>query len=292
MKPPPVKYQRAENREEAIALLQEHGDEAKLLAGGQSLLPLMSFRLAQPGVLIDLNRASDLDHIGEDDGHVVIGSMTRQRTVETSALIRDNVPVVSEALSHVGHVTIRNRGTIGGSLAHADPAAELPVALLALDGEVVVDGPIGERRVKGDDFFVGALTTALSPDELLTAVRIPRPAVDAGAGIAELARRHGDFAIVVAIAVVHLDRDGTYDSAAIAVGGAQSVPTRLPDAESVLIGAEPASSAIDAAADAAARAVSPVDDIHAPAEYRRDMTRVFVKRALSQATERAKDGGV
>ena len=290
MKPPSFKYRRAGGREEAIALLGEHGDEAKLLAGGQSLVPLMSFRLAHPGVLIDLNPATDLDHIGEDNGHVVIGAMTRQRTVETSRLVRDSLPLLSEALGHVGHVTIRNRGTIGGSLAHADPAGELPVALLALDGEVVVEGPGGTRTVKGDDFFVGALTTALAPTEILTSVRIPRSAAGTGAAIAELARRHGDFAIVIAMAVVHLDQSGRCDMARIALGGAESVPARLRDAESGLLGADPSDEAIKAAAEAAAGAVNPVGDIHGSESYRRDMTRVFVRRALIQAVERAKDG--
>ena len=290
MKPPSFKYRRAGGREEAIALLGEHGDEAKLLAGGQSLVPLMSFRLAHPGVLIDLNPATDLDHIGEDNGHVVIGAMTRQRTVETSRLVRDSLPLLSEALGHVGHVTIRNRGTIGGSLAHADPAGELPVALLALDGEVVVEGPGGTRTVKGDDFFVGALTTALAPTEVLTSVRIPRSAAGTGAAIAELARRHGDFAIVIAMAVVHLDQSGRCDMARIALGGAESVPARLRDAESGLLGADPSDEAIKAAAEAAAGAVNPVGDIHGSESYRRDMTRVFVRRALIQAVERAKDG--
>ena len=257
---------------------------------GQSLVPLMSFRLAHPGVLIDLNPATDLDHVGEDNGHVVIGAMTRQRTVETSRLVRDSLPLLSEALGHVGHVTIRNRGTIGGSLAHADPAGELPVALLALDGEVVVEGPGGTRAVKGDDFFVGALTTALAPTEILTSVRIPRSAAGTGAAIAELARRHGDFAIVIAMAVVHLDQSGRCDMARIALGGTESVPARLRDAESGLLGADPSDEAIKAAAEAAAGAVNPVGDIHGSESYRRDMTRVFVRRALIQAVERAKDG--
>ena len=290
MKPTSVKYQRAGGREEAVALLSEHGDEAKLLAGGQSLVPLMSFRLVQPGVLIDLNPASDLDHVGVDNGHVVIGAMARQRTVETSRLVSDNVPLLSEALGHVGHVTIRNRGTIGGSIAHADPAAELPVALLALDGEAVVEGPDGMRTVKGEDLFIGPMTTALEPTELLTSVRIPRSAAGTGAGIAELARRHGDFAIVIAMAAVHLDQNGNCDMARIALGGTEAVPARMSDAESGLLGAEPSDEAIEAAAEAAAGAVDPVDDIHGSGAYRRDMTRVFVRRALTQAVERAKGG--
>ena len=290
MKPPSVKYQRAEGREHAVALLGEHGDEAKLLAGGQSLVPLMSYRLVQPGVLIDLNPATDLDHIGEDNGHIVIGAMTRQRTVETSRLVRDNVPVLAETLGHVGHVTIRNRGTIGGSLAHADPAAELPVALLALDGEVVVEGSDGTRTVQADDLVVGPMTTELAPTEMITSVRVPCSADGTGAAITELARRHGDFAIVIAMAVVHLDRNGRCDMARIALGGVEAAPARSRDAESGLLGTEPSDEAIEAAAQAAAGAVDPVGDIHGSEAYRRDMTRVFVRRALIQAVERAKGG--
>ena len=290
MKPPPVKYQRAGGREEAIALLSEHGYDAKVLAGGQSLMPLMSYRLVQPGVLIDLNPATDLDHLGEDNGHLVIGSMTRQRTVENSALVRENLPVLAEALRHVGHVTIRNRGTIGGSIAHADPAAELPVALLALDGEVVAEGAGGARTIGAAELFLGPMTTALEPTEILTSVRIPRPAAGTGASIVELARRHGDFAIVIAMAVIHLDGDGRCDAARIALGGVEAAPARLRDAESGLLGAEPSDDAIGTAAEAAAGAVDPVGDIHASESYRRDMTRVFVKRALAQAVERAKGG--
>ena len=290
MKPPPVKYQRARDSEEAVDLLSEHGYEAKLLAGGQSLVPLMSYRLVQPGVLIDLNPATDLDHVGEDNGHLVIGSMTRQRTVETSALVRDRLPVLAEALRHVGHVTIRNRGTIGGSLAHADPAAELPVVLLALDGKVVVQGSAGTRTIAAGDLFVGPMTTALEPTEILTSVRIPRPDAGTGASIVELARRHGDFAIVIAMALVHLDGSGRCDMARIALGGVEAAPARMNAAESGLLGAEPSGAAIEAAADAAAAGVDPIGDIHASESYRRDMTRVFVKRALAQAVERAKGG--
>ncbi len=290
MKPPPVKYQRASDSEEAVDLLSEHGYEAKLLAGGQSLVPLMSYRLVQPGVLIDLNPATDLDHVGEDNGHLVIGSMTRQRTVETSALVRDRLPVLAEALRHVGHATIRNRGTIGGSLAHADPAAELPVALLALDGKVVVQGSAGTRTIAAGDLFVGPMTTALEPTEILTSVRIPRPDAGTGASIVELARRHGDFAIVIAMALVHLDGNGRCDMVRIALGGVEGAPARMEAAESGLLDAEPSGAAIEAAADAVAAGVDPIGDIHASESYRRDMTRVFVKRALAQAVEKAKGG--
>lgn len=290
MKPPAFKYTRARSCDEAVALLQEHGDDAKLLAGGQSLVPLMNFRLAQPAVLVDLNHANDLDFIRRDNGHLVIGAITRQRTVETSALVHQTVPLLSEAMSHVGHVTIRNRGTIGGSAAHADPAAELPVALLALDAEVGVQGPSGNRSIKANEFFTGSFSTLLELNEVLTEVRIPVPRSGTGAAIAESARRHGDFGIVVVMAVVRLAADGRCDDARVSVGGVEAVPTRRAEAESALIGVSPSAEAIDAAAEAAAGAMSPVDDIHAPAEYRRHLTHVFVRRALSEAVNRVKDG--
>ena len=250
----------------------------------------MSYRLVQPGVLIDLNPATDLDHVGEDNGHLVIGSMTRQRTVENSPLVHDKLPVLAEALHHVGHVTIRNRGTIGGSLAHADPAAELPVALLALGGEVTAEGTGGARTIKATDLFVGPMTTALEPTEVLTAVRVPQLPAGAGTAIVELARRHGDFAIVIAMAVVHLDGNGRCDMARIALGGVEGAPARMTDAESGMVGSEPSVAAIEAAAEAAAGAVDPLGDIHGSESYRKEMTRVFVRRALAQAVEKAKGG--
>lgn len=290
MKPPVVGYARAGSSREAIALLQEHGDEAKLLAGGQSLIPLLSFRLASPSVLVDLNYAIGLDGIDQDNGHLVIGAMARQRTVEISPLVRDTVPLLSEALRHVGHVAIRNRGTIGGSLVHANPDAELPVAVLALDGELIVDGPDSERILKAQDFFLGPFTTVLNYDEILTSIRIPRPVSGTAAAVAESARRSGDFATVVAMAVIRLDTEGRCEDARIAIGGAQSKPARLSDAESILVGAEPSDDAVKEAANTAARTVCPIDDIHAPAEYRRHMTGVFVQRALTEAINRAKEG--
>lgn len=288
MKFPAVKYARAVASQEAVELLQEYGDEAKLLAGGQSLLPLLGFRLAHPTVLVDLNPAADLEYVREDNGSLLIGAMTRQRTLETSQVVRRTVPLLAEALRHVGHVTIRNRGTLGGSLAHADPAAELPTAILALDGELLVDSPSGQRTIQALEFFRGPFTTALGADEVLAAVRLPRLEAGTGVAVEELARRRGDFAIVVVAAAVRLDSGGRCEAARIAVGGAQSVPLRAVEAESILVGEEPTESTMDAAADAVAAAVRPLDDVHAPGWYRRDMTRIYVERALRSAMSDAR----
>lgn len=288
MKFPAIEYRRAASSREAATLLQEYGGEAKLLAGGQSLLPLLGFRLAHPTVLVDLNPATDLEYVREDNGGLLIGAMTRQRRLETSQLVRRAVPLLADALRHVGHVTIRNRGTLGGSLAHADPAAELPTAILALDGALLVDSPHGQRTIQALEFFQGPFTTALGEDEVLAAVRLPRLEAGTGVAVEELARRRGDFAIVVAAAAVRLDAGGSFEAARIAVGGAQSVPLRAAEAELMLVGEEPTESMTKAAANAVAAAVRPLDDIHAPDWYRRDMTRVYVERALRRAINEAR----
>lgn len=290
MKPPNFQYARAADSHEAVALLSEHGNEAKVLAGGQSLVPMLSFRLAQPTVLIDLNRASGLDYVREDNGHVVIGAMTRQRSLETDPMLREAVPLLAEALRHVGHITNRNRGTIGGSLAHADPAAELPTLVKGLGAELTIQGPGGSRAVAAEDFFLGSFVTAMDYDEILTAVRLPRLPSGTGVAVEELSRRHGDFAIVAAMAAVHLDADGRADLVRLALSGADSVPVRLHESESMLQGSEPVGDVIDAAAAAVAGAVNPLDDIHAPAAYRRDMAQLLFTRAVGKAVDRARGG--
>lgn len=286
MKPPPVKYARAGDVGEAVALLTEHGSDAKVLAGGQSLIPLMSFRLARPSVLIDINRATGLDDVRTDNGSLLIGAMARQRDIETSAIVAAAVPLLPQVLRHVGHVANRNRGTVGGSLAHADPAAELPALVTALGGDLLVQGPGGTRSVAAEDYFLGTFTTAMEYDEVLTGVRLPRLPAGTGVAVEELARRHGDFAIVAAIAAVHLSPEGTVDVVRLAVSGAASVPVRLHAAEAALTGAAPTAEAVDAAADTVAASINPTDDVHAPAGYRRDMARLLVKRALQTAIQR------
>jgi carbon-monoxide dehydrogenase medium subunit len=287
MKPPVVKYARAGSVKEAVRLLTEHGTDAKVLAGGQSLIPLMNFRLARPSVLVDINRLDELDYIRAENGHLVIGAMARQRDVETSPVVAAAVPLLSEAMRYVGHVTTRNRGTVGGSLAHADPAAELPALAAGLGAELIIEGPDGERSIAAADFFVSTFTAAMDYDEVLTAVRWPRLPAGTGTAVEELSRRHGDFAIAAAFAAVHLASDGSIDLVRLAASGVDSVPVRLHAAEAILTGAQPTAEAIDAAAASVADSVRPSDDIHAPAAYRRDMAQVLVKRAVLKAIERS-----
>ncbi|MBI3964102.1 MAG: FAD binding domain-containing protein, partial [Chloroflexi bacterium] len=196
MKPASFEYFAPTSLDEAIALLSQHGEDAKVLAGGQSLVPLMNMRLARPGVIVDLNRVSGLDYVREHDGGLAFGAITRQRVAERSDLVRARNPLLAEAIPFIGHTAIRNRGTVGGSIAHADPASELPAVAAALDAEMVIRGPEGERVATPDEFFLGYLTTAIEPTEILTEVRFPAWPAGAGWCFLELSRRHGDFAIV------------------------------------------------------------------------------------------------
>lgn len=287
MKPAPLQYVRATDLAHAVAVLTEHGGDAKLLAGGQSLVPLLAMRLAQPTALVDLAHVDGLAGITDAGDHLEIGAMTRTRDVETSPLVGARVPLLPAALRHSGHVTIRNRGTIGGSTAHADPAAELPAVLLALDAEMVATGPGGRRTIPAAEFFHGFLTTALEPDEVLTAVRVPLQDPATGVAVQEFARRHGDFAIVAVFATVRLDGAGRVADARIAVAGADQVPVRARAAEDLLSGQVPTVEAIRAAAAAVADATNPTDDIHAPAAYRRRLAAVLARRCLEQAVPAA-----
>lgn len=289
MKPAPFRYERAASLSEAIVLLSELGDEAKILAGGQSLMPLLNFRLARPTALIDINSVEGLSHVMGDNGYLGIGAIARQRQVEIDPEVRERIPLLSAALGHVGHVTIRNRGTFGGSLAHADPAAEIPVASLALDAQIKVDGRGGSRMVDSEDFFLGPFTTVLGPDEILTEVRIPWPSAGTSTAVVESARRHGDFGIVVVMASLHRDGAGRCDSVRLSIGGVEPLPLRLKEAENVLLGSELTADAIAEAAEVAFQAVEPMEDVHAPAAYRGQLTRVFVRRALTEAANQNKD---
>jgi CO/xanthine dehydrogenase FAD-binding subunit len=208
MKPPRFDYQAPRSLDEALALLATHGEEAKVLAGGQSLVPLLNFRLVRPGYLVDLNEIAGLDGIRVENGRLVIGAMTRQRAVETSALVREHCPLMADAMPQIGHVQIRNRGTVGGSLAHADPASELPAVVAALDGEVVLQSTRGRRVLKPEQFFAGYLTTTAAPDELLVEARVPVTPPRTGSAFVELSRRHRDFALVGVAATVTVDEAG------------------------------------------------------------------------------------
>lgn len=286
MKPPVFDYMAATSVEEAVAELARRGDEAKILAGGQSLIPMLNMRLASPGCLIDLNRAPGLAYIAERDGGVAIGAMTRQRAVERSAVAASRVPLLAEAIAWVGHVAIRNRGTIGGSLAHADPAAELPAVAVCLDARVTVRDPAGERVLPAREFFRAALTTALRPTDLLAEVWFPGAPPGGGSAWVELARRHGDYALIGVGAVVTLSGDVVRE-ARLGLTGVGGAPVRATGVEALLAGERLTPRRLDDAAAAVREAVHPESDIHATAAYRRHVAGVLAVRALRLAGERA-----
>jgi carbon-monoxide dehydrogenase medium subunit len=289
MKPAPFDYHRPDTLDEALALLAELGSDAKPLAGGQSLVPAMNFRLARPGVVVDLNRLDALAYIDEaPGGELRIGAMTRQRAAERSRAVANRTPLLCEAMPWVAHPQIRNRGTVGGSLAHADPAAELPAVMVALDAHCVLQSRRGSRTVPAQEFFTGLLSTALTPDELLTEIRIaPRPA-GTGAAFTEVARRHGDFALVGVAVELRLDERGNCRSARLTLLSVGEGPVLASGAMAVLAGNPPTAARIAEAARVAGETdIDPPSDIHATAAYRRHLASVLVGRALTRAAERA-----
>jgi CO/xanthine dehydrogenase FAD-binding subunit len=286
MKPPRFDYHAPQTIDQAVDLLVRYGGDAKVLAGGQSLMPMLNFRLSRPAALVDVNRILALAYVREENGTLAFGAMTRQRTIEFSPLVAQRLPLLREATRWVGHLPIRSRGTIGGSIAHADPSAEYPAVLTALDGEVIVQGPKGRRTLKPGALFETYLTTSLAPDELLVEVRLPTTPAGAGHAFEEFARRHGDFAIVGIAALVVRDGERC-TSARLASAGAGPVPVRLRAAEEILERDGLSDAAVEAAAARAAELVAPDSDIHASAEYRRHLTRVLTARALRRAIERS-----
>jgi aerobic carbon-monoxide dehydrogenase medium subunit len=285
MKPAPFDYAAAASAAQAVELLARHGDDAKVLAGGQSLVPMLNLRLARPAVLVDVNDASDLDYLRESGGTVSVGALRRQRAVERWATGR--LPILAEALRCVGHAAIRNRGTAVGSIVHGDPASELPALLLCLDGDVVARRAAGERAVRAADLYVAPLTTSLRADELVVEARFKLPRADAGWGFAEVARRHGDFALVGAAALAW--RDGARIAGArLAFFGVGGTPVRAVAAEAALAGQEPTAARLREAARAAAAALSPDSDLHASAGYRRRVAEVLAERTLGAAIERCR----
>ena len=270
--------------DEALQLLQEHGDEAKVLAGGHSLIPLLKLRLADPKVLIDIGRIPNLAYIRPHDGGVAIGALTTHQMLETSDLLRAELPLLAEAAGRIGDVQVRNRGTIGGSLVHADPGGDLPAPVLALGATMVVRGAGGERTVSADEFFVGMLTTAVGPDELLTEVRVPRLSGRAGYAYEKAANKASGYAVVGVAAAVSTGPDGSIQEARIGITGAGAQPVRATAAEESLRGRNPSEDNLRAAGEQAAQAVDdPMDDIHASAAYRRELVKVLTRRALARA---------
>ena len=288
MKPAVFDYHAPRTVEEALGLMGEYGDDAKPLAGGQSLVPTMNFRLAQPSVLIDLNGIDELFFVREKEDGLRCGAMTRQRTVEGSALVQRMVPLLHEAMPHIAHAQIRNRGTIGGSLAHADPAAELPVLAVALDARMYVRSVTDGRWVAARDFYVGLFATAMLPEEMLIEVAFPTLSPGSGWAFEEVARQHGNYAMCGAAAVVNLDGRGAVEDARVVFLSVGEGPVEAVQAAAALVGEQPTTGAIRAAADiAATRDIDPVGDIHAGPAFRRHLSRVIAERVLNRATERA-----
>jgi carbon-monoxide dehydrogenase medium subunit len=288
MKLPPFEYHVAESVEEATGLLAEWGDEAKVLAGGQSLIPLLSFRLARPAYLIDVNPIAELQVIG-DGAALELGATVRQREAERSPVVSTEAPLVAFALGLVGHAAVRNRGTVGGSLAHADPAAELPTVFTALGGEVVAQSTRGTRTIAAESFVRGFLTTALDADELLTRIRFPPWPASNGWAFHEFSRRSGDFAIVGVATVIGLGADGKVQTATVVFSGVGGTPVRAVDAERMLVGETPSPELWASAAEQAAAGLDPPSDLHGSAAYRRQVARVLAQRSLHEAYGRAKD---
>ena len=284
MKLPPVDYEAPKTVSEALDLLAEHLDEASVLAGGQSLIPLLALRLAHPAVLIDINGIDGLSGVSATDGWVAIGAMTREYVAEQSGTVAEAVPLLAAALPLIGHEAIRSRGTIGGSLAHADPAAELPAVALALDAEFVVRSQSGERVIPAADWFEGYLTTSRRPDELLVEVRFPAARRGTGVSFQEVARRHGDFAIV-GLAVSLTLSDGVISDARLAFSGVSDVPVRAVGAEDVLVGEGPSPELFDEAARRATADIDPPADLHGSSDYRRKVAAVLVRRGLREAAD-------
>ncbi len=288
MKPARFDYHRPDSLEEALELRSTLSDDSVVLAGGQSLVPLLSMRLAMPSAVIDLGRIDGLAGIRSENGHLAIGAMTRQRQVEQSELVREQCPLLPKALAHVAHPTVRNRGTIGGSIAHADGAAELPVVAIALDVELVARSVRGERVIAAKDFFLGVFTTALEPDELLVEIRFPTALRHAGSAFVEMARRDGDFALVGVAALVALADDASIASSRLVFMGVGSVPVRAVEAEGMLAGAVPEASVLADAARYAAERLEPASDIHATSSYRSRVAAALGGRALAAAVADAR----
>ncbi|CAN5510088.1 xanthine dehydrogenase family protein subunit M [soil metagenome] len=290
MKPAPFLYFAPNSLDEALALLAQYGDEGKVLAGGQSLIPTMNFRLAQPAVLIDLNRIAELFYVRvQADYQLQIGAMTRQRTIERDPLIATHAPLLQATMPHIAHTQIRNRGTIGGSLAHADPAAELPAVALALNAQLCLRSQRGERWLAARDFYLGLFTTALAEDEILTEIVLPVLPPRTGWSIQEMARRHGDYALVGVAATLTLDQQGRCTQANLALLSVGEGPVQAQQAIKMLQGEHPTPALLAAAAETTAQIdIDPTADIHASVAFRRHLAQVLTRKALTEAFERAK----
>ncbi len=282
MKAPPFTYHRPDSLDDALALLAEHGDDAKVLAGGQSLIPLMALRMGRPEHVIDIGAIGGLDRIDERDGAVTLGPLVRHEHAKRSELIASAAPLVAEAMPHVAHRAIRTQGTVVGSIAHGDPAAEMPAVVLATGATLTASSSTGRRTIAADQFFEGYLDTALRSDEILTGVTFPRWPDAAMGAVVEVARRHGDYALV-GVAVMLCVEDGSISDAALAFFGAASTAVRVPAAEAALVGAAPDADAFEAAAQIVSSQLDPPADIHGSTAYRKHLAGVLTRRGLHKA---------
>ena len=289
MIPGEFEYHAPATLQEAIALLQQHGDDAKILAGGHSLIPAMRFRLAMPEVLIDINSIDGLEYVRESNGHLAIGAMTREVDVDDSALVQGSYPLLADAARVIADPVVRNRATVGGNIAHADPANDHPAVLLAYGAEVEAVGPAGSRTIAIDDFFTDLFENALSDDEILTEIRIPRPGAGAGGAYIKLERKVGDYAIS-AVAVQLTMQAGVCTAARVGLTNVSAVPMRAKGAEAALVGSRLTDADLEAAGQAAAAECDPSADLRGSVAYKRDLTRILLKRAVRKAAERAQGG--
>jgi CO/xanthine dehydrogenase FAD-binding subunit len=291
VKPPIFEYDAPTSVDETLALLERHVDDVKVLAGGQSLVPLLNFRLARPGRLVDINGVGELSYITRRDGMLRIGALTRHAALERSRIVAEGWPVLTEALASLAHPQIRNRGTVGGSVAHADPAAELPAVFAALDARFHARSTRGARVIEWRDFFLTHLTSSLEPDELLTEIEVPPLPERSGGAFVEYARRHGDFALGGACVMVALDEGGRCTKAAVSLLAAAPTPLRSAESEAALAGAPVDDAAAARAAALAVEGIDPTGDIHGSSDYRKKLIEAMVRRAIVAAAARARTSG-
>jgi carbon-monoxide dehydrogenase medium subunit len=290
LKPAPFQYLAPRSEDELIAMLREHGGEARLLAGGQSLVPMMNFRIVSPAVLVDINRIRELAFLNLNEAGIELGALTRHVALEDSAHVKARCPLLAEAIRHVAHRAVRNRGTMGGSLALAYPGAELPLIFITLGAELRLRSPAGARWLPVASFITGALETALAEGEYIASARIPHVPSGAGSAFVEVSRRHGDFALAAAAAVVGLDASGRIHMVQAAVTGGTDVPLRLSETEQALRGAQPSDVIFDEAARAGIDSIEVVGDHHYPLGYRRMLLATVLQRALAAAASRVESG--
>lgn len=291
MKPAVFNYLRPTSLQEALEYLETHGDDAKILSGGQSLIPTMNMRLSTPKVLIDITRIEDLKYIRHEGDYIAIGAIAKHKDIENSEIISELCPLLTEAVQWIGHAQIRTRGTVGGSIAHGDPSAELPCVISALRGEIVIANADGTEEVLSpEEFFLTYMLTALQPDQMVKEVRFPIIPKQSGYAFVEIARRHGDFGLAEVAAVIDLDLEGKFEHVRVAVGGVNSTPTVLEAVEEYLVGEKPTEEVYKQVINLVEESVDPETDLHGTAEYRRELAGVLTVRALKIAVERAKGG--